>query len=290
MNKRARVTVYMQTIIDILQRSADFLQKKGVPSPRVDAEWLLSHALKIDRMKLLLQSQRPLAEKELDEIRPLIQRRAKREPLQYIIGTQPFIDLVLKTDPRALIPRPETEELVYLVKERVSQPASILDMGTGTGAIALSLALIYPEANITASDFSKEALSLAEENAELHHLSSQISFLVSDWYAEIKGRFDVIISNPPYLTEEEWKEAEPEVKDNEPATALWAKESGLSDLEKIISRAPSFLHAGGWLFLETGIAQRERLQTLLEQAGFVKVEILEDFSQRDRYVCAQLAM
>lgn len=277
----------MQTILSILQRSTEYLQKKGVPSPKVDAEWLVAHALGMDRMKMFLQSERPLQEEELDMIRPLIQRRGKREPLQYILGSQPFGELVLQTDVRALIPRPETEELIYKITERVQESHAILEMGTGTGAIALSLAKKFESASIMATDISNDALTLAQENAQGNGLAGRVQFVLSDWYADIEGPFDLIVSNPPYLTKEEWESAQPEVKSYEPPRALWSGEDGLADIKTIISLAPSYLSAGGWLFLETGIAQRAEIQAYAEAVGFSHIEILTDFSHRDRYVCAR---
>lgn len=281
----------MLTVLDVVQRSSAFLEGKGVESARLNAEWLIASALGIDRMKLYMQFDRPLKEDELAEMRSKVARRAKREPLQYILGTTPFHELELKVDPRALIPRPETEQLVELAIGSLGEndePYRIVDLGTGSGAIALALAFSLPRAELFAVDASREALELAQENALGCGLQNRVTFVLSDWFSDFdpEGEFDLIVSNPPYLTGEEMQTAEPEVKDFEPHSALFAEKEGLSDLQTIVSDAFGRLKPGGVLWLETGIQHREKLVTLCESVGYASAEGVDDWSSRPRFVKA----
>jgi release factor glutamine methyltransferase len=240
-------------------------------------------------MQLYLQFERPLTEAELEIIRPLVKRRGNREPLQYILGETEFAGLKLKVDRRALIPRPETEYLVELLAAKLTaSPAVILDLGTGTGALALALATKHPEARVTAVDKNPDALSLATENATALNLASRVRFVVSDWFSKLTPdeRFDLIVANPPYLTETEVKEAAPEVREHEPHSALVAAEEGRADLEHILRQARAFLNAGGLLACETGIAQHARLAEVAGECGYARIESLRDLTGRDRYLLA----
>ena len=280
----------MLTVLDIIKKTADFFSAKGIEHPRLNAELIIGHALGLPRMQLYLQFERLLAEAELEKIRPLVRRRGLREPVQYVLGETEFFGLKLKTDRRALIPRPETERLVELVTHRVTNPpARILDLGTGTGAIALALAKHWPETKATAVDASEEALALARENAAALGLAERVRFLRSDWFAALAPdeRFELIVANPPYLSAEETAETAPEVRAFEPATALQADEAGLADLKKILAGAPAFLVPGGLLALETGIGHHAALASLAAQAGFARTESLKDLTGRDRYFLAE---
>ena len=215
----------MLTVLEIIKRTTDFLEKRGVESPRLNAELLIGHALALKRMQLYLQFERPLTETELEKIRPLVKRRGNREPVQYILGETEFSGLKLKVDRRALIPRPETEYLIELIMKRLPEaPATILDLGTGSGAIALALAKAYPGASVTAVDKSIDALALARENAVACGLNERVRFLESDWFSSIaeNEQFQLIVANPPYLSDQEMNEAPPEVREFEPAMALSA--------------------------------------------------------------------
>ncbi|MBW8782236.1 MAG: peptide chain release factor N(5)-glutamine methyltransferase [Verrucomicrobia bacterium] len=279
----------MSTLLEILQKTADFLGKKGVESARLNAELLIGHALGLKRMQLYLQFERVLTEAELERIRPLVKRRGLREPLQYILGETEWFGLRLKVDRRALIPRPETELLMELVASFLpAAPAAILDLGTGTGAIALALATRYPGAKVTAVDASDDALALALENAQALALTDRVTLVRSDWFSAVPADFrcDLMVSNPPYLSSLETAAAEPEVRIHEPVAALTADESGTSDLRKIIAAAPAFLNAGGLLALETGIDQHAVLRRLLEEAGFARIESRQDLTGRDRFMFA----
>jgi len=277
------------TLLEIIKLTTDFFEKKGIESARLNAEQLIGHALGLKRMQLYLQFERPLGESDLEKIRPLVKRRGAREPLQHIIGETEFLDLKLKVDKRALIPRPETEHLIELVTPRLAvAPANILDLGTGSGAIALALARIYPQAAVTAVDKSPEALALARENAAASGLASRIRFMQADWLSGLAAgeQFQLIVANPPYLSDEETHAAEPEVKDFEPKMALSAGPNGAAALEHIIAAAKPHLAPGGLLACETGIAQHAQLQELAAATGYVRIESLPDLTGRDRYLLA----
>ena len=278
------------TIREIKERTEAFFESKGVPNARLDTDILIAHSLGIKRLELYLDLDRPLTESQLAELRPLVKRRADREPVQYIIGSVDFCDMELKVDTRALIPRYETEELVERVSEALSvAPKQILDLGTGSGALALAFAKRYPEASVDAVDFSAQALSLAKENAITQELAERVTFYEGSWLCPLglgEQRYDLIVSNPPYLTEEEMTTAEPEVVAYEPHSALVSGADGLDDLRLIFKDAAAFLKPGGLLALETGIAQAEALNTLAETAG-LQGECIEDLSGRPRFYFAR---
>ena len=278
------------TIREIKERTEAFFESKGVPNARLDTDMLIAHSLCIKRLELYLDLDRPLTESQLAELRPLVKRRADREPMQYIIGSVDFCDMELKVDARALIPRYETEELVERVSEALSvAPKQILDLGTGSGALALAFAKRYPEASVDAVDFSAQALSLAKENAITQELAERVTFYEGSWLCPLglgEQRYDLIVSNPPYLTEEEMTTAEPEVVNHEPQCALVSGADGLDDLRLIFKDAAAFLKPGGLLALETGIAQAEALNTLAETAG-LQGECIEDLSGRPRFYFAR---
>lgn len=278
----------MLTVLEIIKRTTDFFAGKGIESARLNAELLVGHALERKRMQLYLDFERPLTETELEKIRPLVRRRAQHEPLQYILGHTEFHGLTLKVDRRALIPRPETEQLVeHVVAACATPPASVLDLGTGTGAIALALARQFPAARITATDVSREALELAAENVATAGAGNQVSLVESNWFEFVPpGPFDVIVSNPPYLSPAETAQTAAEVRAFEPTRALSAADDGLADLRHIIAQAPHHLAPAGMLALETGIAQHEELLRMAAGAGFPRVESKRDLTGRDRFVLA----
>jgi release factor glutamine methyltransferase len=279
----------MLTVLEVIRKTSEFLGSKGVESPRLNAELLVGHALGLPRMRLYIEFERPVGDAELAAIRELVRRRGRREPLQHILGFAEFSGLRLKTDGRALIPRPETELLVENVVSRAgSPPGRILDLGTGGGAIALALASRYPLARVTAVDSSPEALSLAAENAASTGLTGRVSFMQSDWFAAIGPgeAFDLIVSNPPYLSREETDAAAPEVRAHEPAAALTSGDGGFADISAIAGQSAGFLAPGGMLALETGTGHHPRLAALLEGSGFARSESLQDLTGRSRFVLA----
>jgi release factor glutamine methyltransferase len=284
------------TILRMILWSAEYLTGKGVEAGRLDAEWLLSAALGVDRLQLYLRFDQPLSPEEREAFKPLLRRRASREPLQYIIGRAAFRQLELKTDSRVMIPRPETEVLVQEVLDWASAAAGSLgrvwDMGTGTGAVALSLAVEGACTRVVATDVSAEALSVAVENAKRYDLSGFVEFRGGSLFEPLaKGEeFDVIVSNPPYIAEGEKGELQPEVHDWEPPEALFAGEDGMDVIRQLVAGAPDHLRAGGLLALECGLGQAERIVTDVNATGaFAAVRIRPDLTGRPRFVMAERA-
>ncbi len=278
---------FMLTVLEVLQKTTDFFAARGIESARLNAEMLVGHALELTRMALYMQFERVLTEAELEKIRPFVRRRGQREPLQYILGEVEFCGVTLKVDRRALIPRPETEYLVELVGERLaSAPRRVLDLGTGTGALALALGKRYPEAVVVAVDQSAEALSLARENGTLTGMSERVTWIEGSWFDGISPdeRFDLIVANPPYLTEDETANAAPEVRQYEPLSALQAGDSGMAELKAILGGGRRHLSSGGLLAVETGIAQHAGLLAYAAKHGYREPESKADLTGRDRYL------
>ena len=279
------------TILRMILWSAEYLKNKGVETGRLDAEWLLAAALGVDRLQLYLKYDRPLSSEEREAFKPLLRRRARREPLQYIIGRTGFRELELKTDPRVLIPRPETEVLVQEVLDWASSGTeSVWDMGTGTGAVALSLAAEGTWTRVVATDVSPEALSVAADNAERYDLGGHVEFREGSLFEPLEEgeRFDVIVSNPPYIAEGEKGELQPEVRDWEPPEALFAGEDGLDVIRQLVAGAPKHLLPGGLLALECGLGQAEGIAADVQATGaFGAVRIRSDLTGRPRFVTAE---
>ncbi len=268
----------MLTIREIKVRTETFFREKGVPNAKLDTDVLIAHSLGIKRLDIYLDLDRPLTEAQLTVLRPLIKRRASREPLQYIIGNTEFYGITLKVDPRALIPRHETEELIELIVERLeTPPARILDLGTGSGAIALALASKYSDAKVTATDQSDEAITLAKENAVALNLSSRVTFIRGNWFEPLDpgARFDLIVSNPPYLTEIEMQTAEPEVIGHEPYSALVSGQDGLDDLRLLFKSVSKHLAKGGLVALETGVGQTDAIKAMALKASLHGQSVLD---------------
>lgn len=283
------MTTEMLTVLEIIKKTTDFFAGRGVESPRLQAELLIGHVLGLQRMQLYLQFERPLTEADLEKIRPLVRRRAQREPLQYVLGETEFHGLKLKVDRRALIPRPETELLVASALAACAlPPGRVLDLGTGSGAIALAIAHEVPAAVVVAVDASDEALALARENAAGTGLAERVTFVRSNWFTALPtgSSFDLIVANPPYLSAAETAATAPEVHAHEPAQALISADGGCADLRIILAGALPFLAPGGLLALETGIAQHAELTALARANGFARVESRPDLTGRDRFVLA----
>jgi release factor glutamine methyltransferase len=276
------------SILEVISKSSNFLEKKGVPNHKTDAEWLIAHALGCKRMDLYLRFGEILDESILGKIRALVVKRGERIPLQHILGSVHFAGLQLKCDDRALVPRHETEFLVDYVSQRITTSFSgkIADVGCGGGAIILALCNQLPDAVGVGFDKSDFALGLAKENCHSSGLSSRVSLQNFDWLENdfLPESFDLIISNPPYLSKEEWLSTEPEVKSYDPIAALVAQQNGLSDIRKIVSIAQNSLRKGGYLALEFGHKQAEHLEELLAKE-FV-FEIIRDQLLVRRFVFA----
>ena len=278
----------MLTIREIKERTEIFFKEKGVPNAKLDTDILIAHSLGIKRLDIYLDLDRPLTEAQLTDLRTLVKRRSSREPLQYITGNTEFYGLTLKVDPRALIPRHETEELIDLIVKRLETPPKrILDLGTGSGAIALALASKYSDAEVTATDQSEEAITLAKENAIALNLSSRVNFIKGNWFEPLDegARFDLIVSNPPYLTEAEMQTAEPEVIDHEPHNALASGQEGLDDLGLLFKSVPRHLAEGGLLALETGIGQADAIKAMALEVS-LHGQSVEDLSEHPRFFFA----
>jgi release factor glutamine methyltransferase len=259
------------------------------PSARLDAELLLMNAIQKPRAFLLANPDYVLSEKEREKFERSIARRELHEPIQYITGTVEFYGLPLSVDPSVLIPRPETEHLVEAVFERapVDWPVRIVDVGTGSGAIAIALAAHRPLANVTALDISSAALELATCNAVRHGLANRIRFIASDLLSEVMmEQFDIVVSNPPYIANGEKSALSRQVSDYEPAVALFAGDTGHEIYERLIPEAKCVLRPGGWLAMEFGFGQKGALSQLLAQ--WSEVSFVDDLQGIPRVVCARL--
>jgi len=258
----------------------------GSSTARRDAELLLMRAAERDRAWLMTHAEAELTPEQTERFRAWVERRAKHEPVQYILGETEFYGLTFRVTPDVLIPRPETEHLVEAVIERVPRdgPLRICDVGTGSGAIAVALAHELPRAQVTALDLSPGALAVAKENAERHRVAGRVRFGESDLLNGVLGaKFDVVVSNPPYVRDDEVLEAQ--VREYEPHTALFAGPTGLGVYERLIPEARQALVSGGWLILEIGHGQRDALAGML--AGWDAVEFRDDLQGIPRVAIAQ---
>ena len=279
-------------LLEYLELAAGHLEAKGVESARLDAELLLSNVLGLERVELYTNYDRPLAPTEVDRFRELLRRRAAREPVAYITGRKPFWSLNLIVDRRVLIPRPETETLVEvalaIIKERAAVGPRILDLCTGSGAVAVALARELADATVAATDRSAAALEIAPENARLHGVEDRVTFHEGDLFSAVSSgeRFDLIVSNPPYVKDDELGETEPEIRKWEPQMALAGGADGMSVTARIMEEAPAYLADDGWLLLEVG-TQADAVRDRFRSAGWRTVRTTKDLASRDRVVTAQ---
>lgn len=256
----------------------------AVPDPRLDAEYLLAHVLALPRLELLLQKQRELTAEEEAAFGALLCRREEREPLQYILGNQPFMGFSFRTDPRALIPRNDTETLCQEALAAVRSGGRVLDLCTGSGAVGIALKKLNPSLTVTLTDVSPDALSLARENA--HALGADVRMLPGDLFAPVKDEvFDLIVSNPPYIPETLRGRLQAEVE-KEPALALFAGADGLDFYRRIAQEAPAHLSPGGKLLLEIGDGQGDAVTALLSP-GFQSIALIRDLNGLPRVIRAE---
>lgn len=276
------------TVLEVLNAATGYLKQQGVESPRLNAEHLLAHVLGVkNRINLYMEFDRPLGEPERAPLRDFVRKRSEGIPLQHLLGTVEFFGRTFRCDARALIPRPETEQLVEKVLAEAGDPAvRVVDVGTGSGVIALTLALERPEASVTAVDVSREALALAGENAALHGLSERVDFLESDLLAGVAGPFDVIVANLPYIATGEMAGLSPEVR-RDPVLALDGGDDGLALVSRLIESAPVFLSAGGVLALEIGHDQAGRVEFLLTANNYRDIKKLRDYQGIERILIAR---
>jgi len=272
----------MLTLGEVLRRTAAYLAERGIPGARLDADLLLGEALGMDRMRLYLEHDRPLTEAELATARALVARRARREPIAYILGRRAFRGLQIAVTPDVLVPRPDTETLVEWAVAVAPHGARVMDWGTGSGAIALALADERPDLAVTAVDVSPAAVAVAASNATANGLT--VETLQGDGFAAVAGRrFGLIVANPPYLSDAELEAAEPELG-FEPRGALAAGPAGDECIARLAAEAPLHLEPGGWLLCEIGMGQAGRATELLAAAGFAPVEVRRDLAGLDRVV------
>lgn len=278
------------TIGSVLDWSTDYLTQKGADQARLDAELLLAAALDQDRLYLYLNKQQPLDAAELAAYKKLIQRRAVREPVAYILGHKGFWKNDFLVGPGCLIPRPETELLVETALPRLPEETGsrLLELGVGSGAVILSLLRERPEAMAVGVDVSPQALDWARLNAEKMNLTDRLELLEGDLFEPVNGReFDLIVTNPPYVAEGDYPGLAPEITDHEPVTALTSGPEGLDCLRRITAQGRDFLVPGGWLLTEIGEDQGQAVRELFQAAGWTEVKVLPDLAGLDRVVAAR---
>ncbi len=284
----------MLTVLESIKLSEEYLKKKGVEEARVNAELLLAGILDCKRLDLYLKFDQPLSEKEISKYREFIARRGKFEPLQYILGKVEFFGIPLKVNNSVLIPRPETELLVETILEDVEENQSIrvLDIGCGSGNISLALADKLNNPEITGIDISQSAISLAKENAELLGLSGKVEFKQIDIFENVieklEWKFDIIVSNPPYVKISDYETLQPEIKDFEPKTAVTDFADGFSFYKRISEIANDLLKGKGKVYFEIAEGQSETVGQILEKNKFLNIKIIKDLSGIDRIIFGEL--
>lgn len=277
------------TVLQVLQNTADFFARKGIDSPRLNIEHLLADALGKRRIDLYLEFDRTLSEDELTPLREKVRRRAEGEPLQYLLGSWDFFGRAFRTDPRALIPRPETEVLVEIVlkviRAELRSRTRLLDVGTGSGVLAITFALECPNLQIVGSDVSPSALNLARENAEKQGLNHRIEWVESDLLSSVAGSFDFLVANLPYIPTAELPKLAPEVK-RDPQLALDGGPDGLVVIRRLLQEAPRVLRDGAFVILEVGFDQAGRVADLLTAQKFRDISVENDYQGVRRFVTA----
>lgn len=284
--------IVRETALAVTRKAAGHMAARGIENARLDAELMLAAVLGVSRLDLYLQFDRPLNEQELTTFREFVRRRLKREPLQYIVGTVQFREIELHVDARVLIPRPETEVLVGAVLAWSAKHGAkrAIDLGTGSGAIALSLVKEGGFEQVVASDVSREALTVAYANADRLGLKDRIDWRHGSLWDVVRAdeTFDVVVSNPPYVETSSAAGLQPEVVEWEPHQALFAGPDGLDAVRQIVAGAPGRLRTPGLLALEIGAGQADAVKQLAEETGaFASVQTMKDLSGRDRIVTAE---
>lgn len=285
-------------VVDLLDWTSQYFEKNDIPNPRLDAEVLLGHLLGKSRLQLYLDFEMPVFQEHLTPFRELIKKRIDRTPISYLTNRKEFMSLEFYVDERVLIPRPETEQLVETVlTAQTDKPQRLLELGTGSGVIATSLAIHQPEWDITATDLSEEALVVAQKNAETHNCAAQIKFLSGDLFEPIKAidpngetPFDWIVCNPPYVKKTEWDSLSPDVRDYEPEIALFAGNDGLDIIRRLIAEAPAYLASNGKLSLEIDDTQADTVRTLVNaESAYCSCELIKDYAEKERIVLASVS-
>lgn len=282
----------MLTVLEAINLSTEFLGKRNIESPRINAELLLAHTLNCKRLDLYLSYDRPLNEDEVNIYREFIRRRSKSEPLQYIIGKVEFYGLEFNVNPSVLIPRKETEILVETIINfvNVEDDLRILDIGVGSGNISISLAKHLSNSKITATDINEQALSTARTNAEMNNVSERINFINHNILNDdLNEEFDIVVSNPPYISEKEFPELKDELKVYEPKNALTDFSDGLNYFKVISSKAKGLLKNNGKIFFEVGQGQSEVVEKILRENDFKEIQIVKDYLKIDRVISGEKA-
>ena|SRR5438876_4374473 len=280
------------TVLEIIKRSTEFLARKGVDSPRLQTELLLAHLLDLPRMKLYLNFERVLAPSEVEKFRELIQRRGQREPLQYVIGSTCFCGFDIALNQHVLIPRPETELLAergWQMLNAEHRAPLLLDFGTGSGCVAIALAVKNPAVQIYALEICADAIAVARQNAQRHRVSERIQFVEGDGFAVLPAglAYDLIISNPPYIPTAEIETLQPEVRDYEPRRALDGGVDGLDYFRHLAAGASPFLKPSGGLMVEFGDGQAEAIREIFQHEKWIVDAIHEDYTRRPRILVAK---
>jgi len=277
------------TVLEVLQSTTGYFQKRNIDSPRLNAEHLLAHVLSRKRMELYLDFERQLRESELAPLRELVKRRGTGEPLQHLLGTVEFCGRSFRCDKRALVPRPETEQLIELLithfKSEIAD-SRMIDVGTGSGIIALTLAAEFPKAEIVGADISEDALMLARENAERLGLTDRVHFLQSNLLESVRPQVDLIVANLPYVSTEDRHNLSREVL-HDPEVALFAGARGDELVRQLIGQASSWLRPGGMLAMEIGIGQSEALVAALAEKNYRDISTEKDYSGVIRFLFAR---
>jgi release factor glutamine methyltransferase len=284
------------TVLEAIQKSAEFLGKKNVESPRLQVELLLAHLLKMPRMKLYLNFESVLSPAEIDSLRELVKRRGHREPLQHIVGSISFCGYEIAVNRHALVPRPETEILAELgwqcllaAPKQSEGGSTALDFGTGTGCIAIALAVKCLNTKVVALEISADALALAKQNASANKVAERIEFLQGGGFAALpQMQFDLIISNPPYIPSAEIETLQPEVRDFDPRGALDGGADGLDFYHKLAIQAKPFLKPDGKIMLEFGDGQADAIKKIFENEKWIVEAVQDDYSQRARVLIAKI--
>jgi len=279
----------MITVLESINLSTQYLNEKGIESPRTNAELLLADILVCKRLELYLSFDRPLSEVELQKYREHIKRRGSFEPLQYITGQVEFFGLELKVNPSVLIPRPETELLVENILNQFPKEKKliILDIGCGSGNIAIALAVHLPETKIVATDVSAEALKVAEENSERHKVSERIKFVKHNILKNDLNNFpifDIVVSNPPYVSKESYSSLQKEIKDFEPGIAVTDESDGYSFYRTISEKAYAKLKEDGKLFFEVAQGQSVEVKDIMAKNNFKNIRVIKDYQSIDRVI------
>jgi release factor glutamine methyltransferase len=280
------------TLTDCIHQAARDFGVQGLASPRLDAEVLLAHILNVDRLYLYRNPEEPLTQEAASAFQSLIARRSQGEPVAYLLNRKEFWSLIFEVNEHVLIPRPDTECLVEEVLKVCSVAATgnlrILDLGTGSGAIGVALAWELRHAHVVATDISPGALNVARRNAGRHGVEKRMTFLAGDLFAPLSEKFDIIVSNPPYIRTTAFQALPPDVRGYEPAAALLAGTDGTVFHERIIAGCSEYLNEGGWLFLEIGPEQHQRVEALLAAAAiFEESHFRRDYAGLDRVAAAK---